>query len=413
MKMFDPLSVGYDWEMWLNKEGGQLATMDDMRGIAVSARREVPTAPIGLDWNQVEFRSGPQTTFKGLLDTAERSLSAAQRAAREKKMELMAGGSHPFAVGVAGEHIHVGTVYDPEDAIRLQNAFFMYTPAFCALMANSPFGCGRLADFKSWRMMINAFWLSRPPSVAQPETYQLSWGFDATARQMDKPTIEVRVCDSAFGPRLASETASLVAAAMYGVAQKGALEPPDEVRYAEYAGNRVNAARWGLQATFLWEGEEVWVVDLLREIISLAKPGLKELGASEGDLTTIKAMLDKGQTQSDMQRVYASLDQDPWAYAKKAAHLTGREELFCDYLSQAKALKPVKREEAKDTVMRAVGKDTSFFVILARTGLPGVAAERLARTMENEGTLTRRREIDRGVLYTLAKGVPREKGRRD
>lgn len=410
-KMFEPLSVGYDWELWLNKEGGQLATMDNMRSVAVAARREVPKSPIGLDWNMVELRSGPQTTFKGMLDTAEKSLQAASRAARVKKMELMAGGSHPFALGVAGEHVHVGTVYEPEAAIKLQNAFFPYTPAFCALMANSPFACGRLTEFKSWRMVTNAFWMCRPPSVAQPEMYQLAWGYDATARQLDRPTIEVRVCDSAFGPRLAAEAATLVAAAMYSMAEKGDLEPPDETKYAEYAANRVNAALSGLQATFLSEGEEVWVVDLLREIIELAKPGLKVLRASAGDLSTIKAMLDKGQTQADMQRAWAELGTDPWVFAKKAAHLTGREELFCDYLSQAKPLRAKRREEARETVMRVVRKDTSFFVVSSRTYLPSVAADRLAGSLEREGILRRRREMEKGVSYTRVDAAQRAKGR--
>jgi gamma-glutamyl:cysteine ligase YbdK (ATP-grasp superfamily) len=408
--MFEPLSVGYDWEFWLNKEGGQLASMDEMRSVAAAARRDVPTSPIGTDWNQVELRSGPQTSFAGMLQAAEKTLQAAGRAARQRKLELMAGGSHPFAIGVAGEHVHVGTVYEPEAAVRLQNAFFRYTPAFCALMANSPFGGGRLTQFKSWRMTTNAFWMCSPPSVAHPETYQLSWGYDATARQLDKPTIEVRVCDSCFGPRLAAETASLVAAAMYGMAQTRGLEPPDEGGYAEYACNRVNAALHGLQATFLWEGKQIWVVDLLREILKLARPGLKVLGASTKELSMIGAMLDKGQTQADMQRTYAELEPDPWVFAKKLAHITGSDQHFLDYLSQAKPLKPVKREEARETVMRVVGKDTSFFVVSSRTYLPGVAAARLARSLEAEGVLRRRQEMDRGVSYTLTEALPKRKG---
>jgi gamma-glutamyl:cysteine ligase YbdK (ATP-grasp superfamily) len=402
MPAFDPLSMGYDWEVWVSKETGERLDMAEIVRVADEAHSELPTVEIGVDDEAIENRSGPQTTFRDLLEVTERSMKVIRRAAARDKYLVWGTGTHPLYRGICGLHVHVGSIYDFRDGLRLRARFLPYVPVIGAILANSPIHAERISQAKSERLLTSALGLTRPPAIPVADLWQFDWGGDTNVRLPRKPTIEIRAGDSTFSERLAAEATTLAAATMYALdTDGGAEEPtPSVAEYVDYIVNRWNAAMYGLQATFAWNGKLRPVSDVVEEVIEFAKPGLKQLEATKTDLAMIRKMAKKRQTQADLSRWLWDLNPDPYRYSMHLANIVGTYDIVDEYLKTAPTLEPVPRVEPEQILKRSLCRESGMGPLWYFNRFPiGYMVEALAK-LERDGVITARREMEKATIYT-------------
>jgi hypothetical protein len=401
MSAFDPLSMGYDWEVWVSKETGERLDMGETVRIGDEAHAELPTTEIGVDEDAIENRSGPQTTFRNLLDVTERSMKVIRRVAARDKYLVWGLGAHPLYRGVCGFHIHIGSIFDFRDGLRLRARFLPYVPVLGAILANSPIHAERVSEAKSERLLTSALGMTRPPAIPVADLWQFDWGGDTNVRLPRKPTIEIRVGDSTFSERLAAEATTLAAATMYALDSDGdAKEPtPSVAEYVDYIANRWNAAMFGLQATFRWNGKMKPVSDVVEEVIGFAKPGLKQLEATRADLRMIRKMAEKRQTQGDLARWLWEMNPDPYRYSMHLANIVGTYDIVEEYLKTAPTLDPVPRVEAEEILKRSLRRESGMGPLWYCNRFPiGYMVEALAK-LERDGLITARREMEKATIY--------------
>ena len=330
-RIFDPLSIGYDWEMAVLKPSGENIGGREAEALADDLRRRLPWCVPGTDIELIESRIGFATSFADLLDRSERFERALREALKKRGWSLLRLGTRPAEREPVGAHIHVGTVQRWHDAARVQNAMLRYAPPLAALMANSPLYRGRFGAYKSYRVASFAEWCSMPQSITAPGFSQPIWGTDVCSKLTIGSTVELRIGDGVSSSRLMCELAVLVGGLMHHVAEREADREITEEGYQAAMLNRWRAARHGLEATFSWEGRDVPVQTLLTAMVDMAQDGMALLGASAEDLRIVRTMIEKRQTQADFQRVVfarergdahrftrtmANIQRDPAAFEK-------------------------------------------------------------------------------------------------
>ena len=403
MPCFDPLSMGYDWECWVSRETGERLDMSEIVRLADDARSELPQVKIGVDDELIENRSGPRTSFADLLEVTRKSMSVIRRVARRDHYLVWGCGAHPLNVGVAGMHIHVGSIYDHRDGLRLQAHVLKYVPVIGAILANAPMHAGTISLAKSERVYTSALGMTRPPSLGANDLWQYDWGADVNIRLPGKPTIEMRVGDSCFSERLVAEITTLAAAVAYVVGcntdENTPLPTVDE--YVTYIANRWQAGMYGLQATFLWDGEDCAVSDVITKVIEFAEPGLRELKCSADDLTTIRAMAAKRQTQADLLQWLMELHPDPYRYTMHLSNVLDSGDPLAEYLQSAPELPAIPRVCPEEMVRRAMQRESNLNPLWSYNRFPANAMADMLEKMERDGLITSRREMERATIYEM------------
>jgi len=400
--IFRPLTVGYDWEMAVLQETMESAGEKEIVRLANELRTLLPWSRVGIDLDLLEARLGIIRDWQELLDKNRSFFREAKKLAGRKNYLIFPLGARPTEQMPIGSHIHVGSVYDYPAAVVLANQMTRYVPCFVALMCNSPLSRFEVGEYKSYRVAHDAEWCSSPQPLHHPRFARPSWGEDTSVKIPFKPTIELRCGDSTSDPRLMCECTVLAAGVMYGLSHNLKVNSfecdPDEFFWNSV--NRWRAAKYGLQATFHWDGEEKPVTEILKEMLNLAAEGLNLLGAEIKDLTTIAKMIEKRQTQADFILTLYELDKDPHRLLRTIATIFQDKEAFGKYLDMAPILPPVAPMDIRDHILSkiAIGSrigELSFFSPLAPWDL-----DRVLEELERDGLIEVQYDPIWGRMYS-------------
>lgn len=249
----------------------------------------------------------PREAFEELV--ALRATVAA--AARDEGFEILAAGSHPFAVpeeqpvvdephylefaalagpvarrqGVCGLHVHVG-MPDPETCVRAHERALPWLPVVLALGANSPWFRGEKTGLLSTRSEV----LATLPRSGTPPPFG-SWGewkamIERWQRSgvLERPTqtwwdvrvhpalgtLEFRAPDQ---PTDAARSGALVAL-LHALGRWAAEGDGRRASRADYHTNRFFASRFGPRAQLIHPRQDRLVLasDLYRELVGLLAP---------------------------------------------------------------------------------------------------------------------------------------------
>ena len=257
--------------------------------------------------------------------------------AREHKLELVAGATHPFADWrtqeihpdprytqvvkdlqlvaranlIFGLHVHVG-IEDREAAIRVMNSLRYFLPHILALSTNSPFWLGMETGYKSYRAKVfeNFPRTNLPDSFASYSEFENYVALLIKTNCIDNAkkiwwdvrphpffdTVEVRICDI---PLRAHETIA-IAALIQATACKLWRLHSRNIDYRQYSRallmeNKFRAVRYGLDGKMIDFGKQIEVParDLILEYLAFVDDVLDELG-SHREIAYIHTMLHQG-----------------------------------------------------------------------------------------------------------------------
>jgi carboxylate-amine ligase len=202
-------------------------------------------------------------------------------------------------------HVHVG-MPDAETAIRVYNRLREHLPLLTGLAANSPWWHGRDSGLASARAASVRAYPGRgiPPAFADhaaylealaataagggPDDYTLLWWDVRPHPRLG--TVEVREMDAQSRVADAAGIAALVQA----LARQAAEEPARAAASADaisWSGFR--AARDGLEATILHDGELLPVREAAQRALAAVRPAARELGSDDA-LAGVEAILREG-----------------------------------------------------------------------------------------------------------------------
>ncbi len=398
---FEPLTVGYDWEMAVLRESGENVAEKDVEALSDELRARLPWAEPGTDLELIESRIGSVRSFGELLRKSERFDSELRKALSKRKWVLLRAGSRPFEREPVGAHIHVGTVRDWTAAIQVQNAMAPYVAPLAALMANSPIYRGRTGDYKSYRVASFAEWCSVPQPLVHPAFSQPDWGSDVCAKLAWGSTVELRVGDGVSSTRLMCELVMLVAGMMHHVSIHEAGRQLTEEEYHAIMINRWRASKYGLQAAFIWNGEVVPAQTLLTRMVEMAQDGMALLGASSADLAVVRKMIRKRQTQADFQlAVFAKERGDAHRYTRTIANIQRDPAAFEKYLTRAPVLPVVEAGDYREELLGSIEVETPYPVLFRQTPLSPAQLDDVLAGFVREGRLAEGRDRLGVRIYT-------------
>jgi gamma-glutamyl:cysteine ligase YbdK (ATP-grasp superfamily) len=300
-------------------------------------------------------------------------------------------------------HIHVGTIHDESMGIHLENQMLHYAPAFGALAANSPVSQGRQGDFKSYRIRHGANWAIRPISLRDPQLAQHPNFSDSDAgpKLPSTPTMEVRIIDCASSRRLLAELATFVAAYLHYRGTQVEEYWPSPREYQDGMTNRWAASRYGLQATFVWNGTTRPVAELLDEMLDECHAELAILGVQRSDLHLVNTMIEKRVCQADFVLDLAKRYPDPLCLASVHAKLARHWDIFEEYLESAPVLDPVPCADEEAIIaehLAVIGEGTHFYRSRGAMFYPPPLADEIIERMVQQGSIKREVIENRGTL---------------
>ncbi len=403
MTSFEPLTLGYDWELFLLESTGEPVLEDTIGEVASRLRRAHPECPCGLDFRGLELRSGPCRSYDELRERTEALLALTAREAARRKYHFLTSCGHPVFFNVHGAHLHVGEIYSASFGAKLRTALMPYLPALIALSVASPVTDGRVGEFKSYRVAQRAHGCNVPVSVGDPRTADLGWGEDACIKVWCHPTLELRFFDAPIHPPTYLETAVFAAGLVHGVARrlrgKRALTKVTVADREDYLLNRVMAAKHGLQATFRRGEGEVSARAAVAEALVIATEGMTSLGLPPDDLVWIPKLLTGRVTQADFMLEMAERTPDPWALLTDLARLAPDGLAFERWLGSEPTRVPRPLESFGDLLMSGVNGFSRMRDLNRWAQLPPVWLEREVRALEVAGRIETIEDPERGVRY--------------
>jgi gamma-glutamyl:cysteine ligase YbdK (ATP-grasp superfamily) len=405
MNLFEPRTFSTDWEIMVIDRLERCVGEEKLSAFAGIMRNELDV-PVQIDWRTLEFAMGINTSFAQLWERIQKVTNRASQLVREYDLDLFPAGAHPIEPMFNANHIHVGTIRDESAGIQLESHLLRYAPAFAALAANSPVSHRRRGEFKSMRVRHRAHGCVQPVAGRDPNLSQNAWGFDAGVKMQGAPTLEVRIADCSSSRRLLAELATFVAAFVHQQGTKTEYTSLTAQGYKDYLSNRWAAARYGLQATFCWEGQSKSVAELLAEMLDECGDALRVLGTTPADLGIINAMLQKRICQADFVRDVASRYADDYTFASAYSKLMRHWTIFEEYLETAQPLEPVVALD-ENAIMEAhleiIGEGTHFYHSREAMFYPPPVADALMEQMIERGVLKREVTPERGtLLYRVA-----------
>jgi hypothetical protein len=240
--------------------------------------------------------------------------------------------------------------------------------------------------------------------MQDPALSQYVWGTDVGPKFESAPTVEVRITDCASSRRLLAELATFIAAYLH---HRGTRldhdETPTPERYTDGLTNRWAAARWGMQATFCWDGKARPVAEILDGMLDECAESLSALGANRSDLALINTMIEKRLCQADFVLDLAERYPDPFlltsAYSKLARHWT----VFDEYVTSAPALDPAPPLN-KDAIiaehLEVIGEGSHVTRPREAMYYPAPAADALLKEMIERGLVRREVTENRGIVLS-------------
>lgn len=400
MSTFEPRTFSTDWEVMLIDRLNRCVNTEKCDAFAGALRSELDL-PIHTDWNTIEFGLGVNDSFPQFRERIQRATDRAAEVVGGFDLDLFPGGAHPIEWMFNASHIHVGSIHCENEGIHLENQVMKYVPAFAALAANSPFAGLRRGAFKSYRVRYQAHGCTRPSSVRDPYFSQVSWGQDAAPKVYGAPTMEVRIIDCASSRQLLVEMGTFIAAFLHQQGERVTEGRPSREEYRDTLTNRWSAARYGMQATFLWEGRNRPVCEVLDEMLDECGPALKRLKANRSDLVLINEMIRKRTCQADCWMSLSDRYPDPHLLTSAYAKLTRHWSVFDEYLSAAPVLEPIAgpgEEDILDEHLRHIGEGTHFYRLRDVMHYPQPLTDEIIEKMVRDGLVRREVTHTRGVL---------------
>jgi gamma-glutamyl:cysteine ligase YbdK (ATP-grasp superfamily) len=402
MNLFHPRTFSTDWEVMVVDKLERCVDTEKLCAFAGVLRTECGL-PVQIDWNTLEFAMGINHSFDQLWNRVRTVTDRAAQRVRDFDLDLFPAGAHPVEEMFNAAHVHVGTIHDEIAGIHLENELMKYAPAFGALAANSPVWHGRRGEYKSYRIQNRANGCTRPISVRDPLLYQYSWGGDAGPKLHGAPTLEVRITDCASSRRFLVELATFIAAYLHyrGTRVEECRLSPRE--YRDCMTNRWAAARYGLQATFRWDGAPRPVAEVLDEMLDACGAELEALGARRADLRLINTMIEKRVCQADFVLDLASRYPDPYCLASVYARLARHWDVFDDYLEAAPVLDPVPAPDEEGILaehLSLIGEGTHFYRSREVMHYPPPVADEIVERMVQRGTIRREVTENRGTVLS-------------
>jgi len=407
MNLFDPRTFSTDWEIIIIDRLNRVIDSDRLMGFA-GALREALELPVTVDVNSLEMPMGVNSSFAQFQERILRATDLATQVFGSYDLDLYPAAAHPVEMLFSSSHIHVGTILDETAAIRLENQLYRFMPAFAALAANSPVPSGMRGDYKSYRVRYQARGCTRPGSIRDPYLAQFSWGTDANAKLIGVPTLEVRITDCASSRQFLAELGVFVAAFVH---QQGTMlreEPPAHAEYRDFLINRWAAAKYGLQATFHWNGATRPVVEILDEMLASCAEALEVLGASRTTLPLIAEMLHKRVCQADWAMALAARYPDHHLFASAYGKVLRHWGMFEEYLSIATPLEPVAApdEEAVLAIhLETIGEGTHFYRTRDAMAFPPPLADEMIDCLEARGMIRREVSLERGLVLSRVQAL--------
>ena len=357
-------TVGLEWEIGLvDSRTADLsqAGPEVLAAVArdVGAPRQSPTGGYAphvtgeFMKNTVELVTGVCRTVADAGTDLTRSLDQVRTATDRLGLDLMGGGTHPFARGadqqvgdkerysrimersgvwgthliIWGLHVHVG-VEHRDKALPLMRAMLTYFPHLQALSAGSPYWAGEHTGYASNRSLL----FQQIPSSGLPVPFETWQELEAYAGDMlhvgaveafnevhwdvrPSPTfgtLEVRVCD---GPTNLSE--ALTAAALVHCLVEHLSTQLDQGRALPVLPtwfvqeNKFRSARYGLDATVILdaEGNQGPLVDAVGKLVVELEPVAHRLGCAT-ELAGVRDIVRSGPSYRRQQAVAAAHDGD-------------------------------------------------------------------------------------------------------
>lgn len=400
MSVFEPRTFSTDWEVMVVDRLQRCIETRKCDAFAGVLHAELDL-PIHTDWKTIEFALGVNRSFGQFRDRAVRATDRAAELLREYDLDLFPAGGHPVEPMFNASHVHVGSLGDEARGIHLESRLMRYVPALAALAANSPFSHQRRGEFKSYRVRDLADGCTRPVSVRDPHFSQGTWGGDASPKLFCAPTMEVRVIDCASSRRLLAEMATFVAAFLHQQGEDASPAPPTRDEYRDALTNRWAAAKYGMAATFHWDGRQRPVADVLDQMLDDCRDALARLDAKRADLELIETMVRKRICQADFALELARRYEDPYLLASAYAKVVRHWEAFDQYAARAPALAPVPAVDEGAVLqahLRCVGEGTPCYRLRNAMYYPAPVADEILDRMVREGLVRQEVTPERGVL---------------
>ena len=405
MNLFDPKTFSTDWEIMVFDRKQRAVGTEKLFGFAGTLRHELDL-PIQIDFNTVECAMGVNKSYEQIYDRIIRTTDALTSLLGQYELDPVPLGSHPVERMYNASHVHVGTVRDESTAMHLENELIPYTAVFAALAANSPVAApGQVGKYKSYRVRNQANGCTRPSSVRTPQTAQIVWGSDAGPKLFKAATLEVRIIDCASSRRFLAELTTFIAAYVHHRGQRVSAEPPTAESYERGMVNRWCAAKYGLQATLLWDDGPRPVVDIIDQMLDDCAESLRELGVSRRDLVLINRMIEKRTSQADYVLDLASRYKEPYELASVMIKTLRHWDAFDNYIDRAPVLDPAPASDRRsilDEHLALIGEGSHFYRSREAMNLPPPAADRIVDELLREGSLRLEQSRDGGTLLTRA-----------
>ena len=363
MRKFSPITFGYEWECLLLKDDLSLADERDIREVANHVRAAIEGSETGVDYIHMlglmlELRSPILRNFDELRESTATHIRAVYDECNKRKLLFLPAGGHPALGNAVGLHVHVGSIYSYPAAAKIANSFMRYAPCFIALAANSPIYGDRVGEFKSYRILTHADFCSVTRLLMSPNLAQWHWGEDVCVKVDWHSTIELRVGDGASSIEFVTEYVAFVTAFMLRMAEEP-LTKPTVSQYEEYLINRWRAAKYGLQATFDWDGHPVPVADILGDMLAMARFDLIAMDR----LKLIPKMVATRQTQADWQLMLYKTVNDTFAYTGMLTDIVKTDDPFTKYIENAPTLPVCKPDPIENYILANIEKETPYSML--------------------------------------------------
>ncbi len=250
------LTFGFEWEIFVLNTKLLPLEREEMFDIAYNLRKKIKGTHTGLDFIQyfqsplLEIRSGIMKNLKQCEEILEKIFDKIKEL--RKNLIFLFSGTYPFSGDTAGFHVHIGSFYSFKKSFKYERSLINYIPLIGAVSANSSVYTRYIyGNYKSYRILFQAWWASRPNRYEVENKRFFEWGIDLNNKLIFKPTIEIRIGDAPIFKDFITDYLFLCIGLFLLNDEKF-----DEKRYKEYLINRLGVAKNGLQSKILWNGKE-------------------------------------------------------------------------------------------------------------------------------------------------------------
>lgn len=333
-------TVGIEWEVALvDVDSGDLRQAAEAIFDAVRPAdgTDHPHITSELLLNTVEISSGKCTTVGEAGEDLRRALDEVRAAAEPLRIEVMGGGTHPFAnwatqrvtdkeryatlidrtqwwgrqMLIYGVHVHVG-IEDRDKVLPLQQAMLTVLPHIQSLSASSPFWAGKDTGYASNRALLfqQLPTAGLPPQLrrwSELEQYVGDMMHTGVIDQVDEVrwdvrpsprfgTLEMRIADGATNLLEVTAISALTHcfvehfSSLLDAGEPVPVMPPWFVQE-----NKWRSARYGMDAIVITDadGDEELVTDSVGRWLTTLAPVAERLGCSE-ELEQVRVVLRRG-----------------------------------------------------------------------------------------------------------------------